>query len=150
MSEKTLHPVGTFNDTRIVDHGFDESKNGTLYFWARFETPEADEFGSLIGRFYLSDKAAEYTIEKIIAMGFTGETLKELADGTLLNGNLCQITVAAKNDEGYAPSVEVKFVNENYSTGGMTHDEEASLKAKNFDALFKSKLSKAADDAAPF
>ena len=59
-----LHPTGVFDDTEILDHGFAETKGDEpkLYFWVKFET----EHGKVFGDFYLTEKAADYTLDKIL------------------------------------------------------------------------------------
>jgi len=144
-----LHPSGIFNDVEIVDHGFKNSKsdNPKLCFYVKFKT----EHGTVWGDFYLTDKAAEYTLEKIAAMGYTGGDLPELHDGTVLRGNIVQITVEHDtwNDKTTA---KVAFVNVNNHVGGPTRDENAAASAKAFNAMMR-KAQKAQvenDDDVPF
>lgn len=128
-----LHPIGTFNDVEILDHGFDESpEKNTPFFWVSYKT----EIGNLTGRFYLTDRTVEYTIQKIEAMGFNGDSLAELADGTALAGNLCQITVEHETYEGNTRA-RVGFVNPNNSTIGPTHNEKAAANVKQFDTMWR-------------
>lgn len=145
-----LHPTGVFNDVEIVDHGFRKSaKKGTPSFWVKFKT----EHGFVFNDFYLTDKAAERSIDKIVEMGFAGETLGDpaLADGSALAGNLVQVTVEHDTYEGKT-SARVAFVNRNHSTGGATRDEETAANAKQFDAIFRKAKAAApiADDDVPF
>jgi len=147
-----IHPTGTFNDCEIIDHGFAESgQKKSLYFWIKVRTPQSDEFGNVFGNFYLTGAAAEQTIDKIAAMGFNGDDLQELADGTKLRGNVVQITV--EHDE-YNDNVRARigFVNPNNAIVGPTHDEKAAQNAKQFNALWKKRRPTApsADDEVPF
>ena len=136
-----LHPEGTFDDTKIIDHGFDESsEQKTPFFWARFET----EHGILTGRFYLTEKTVEYTVKKIAAMGFDGDSLSELADGTALADGLCQITVEHEEYEN-KNRARVGFVNPNHSVMGPSRNEEVAANLKQFDALWKSEKKKKAE-----
>lgn len=147
-----LIPIGTYNDVEIVEHGFDESgQKKTLFFWVRFRIPE---HGEIIGRFYLpkgSDKGLEAAFKKIEAMGFTGDDLFELADGTALAGRLVQITIEHEVYEGVTRA-RVGFVNQNHSTGnGPAKNEVAAANAKGFNAIWrkgKGKRSQASDTEA--
>ncbi len=132
-----IHPAGVFNDVRIVDHGFDKSKNGAICLWVKFESDE----GNVVGRFYLTEKAAEYTLDKIAVMGFAGDDLAELADGTAMRDNLVQITVEHDTWEDKT-SAKIAFVNENHSTGGLKRDDAAAANVKNFNALWRTKAKK--------
>lgn len=146
-----LIPQGTYDDVEILDHGFDESgQKKTTFFWVKFRVPE---HGEILGRFYLpkgSDKGLEAAFRKIEAMGFSGEDLTELADGTLLAGNLVQITIEHEVYEGVTRA-RVGFVNPNHSTGtGPAKNDVAAANAKGFNAIWrkgKGKRSQAAADA---
>ena len=60
------HPIGTFNDAEITDHGFGESgEKKTPHLWVIFKT----EHGELQGYFYLTERSAEFTMEKLVHMG---------------------------------------------------------------------------------
>ena len=140
-----LHPIGTFNDVKITDHGFDESsEKKTPFFWAKFET----EHGVITGRFYLSDKSVEHTIKKIGNMGFGGKSLSELGDGTALRDSICQITV---EHEEYDSTwrARVGFVNLNNAVMGPTHNEVAVANVKQFDAMWRAHK-KADPEVVPF
>lgn len=149
MSE--LIPTGSYDDVEILDHGFDESgQKKTLFFWVKFRIPE---HGEILGRFYLpkgSDKGLEAAFKKIEAMGFSGDDLTELADGSLLVGNLVQITIEHEVYEGVTRA-RVGFVNPNHSTGnGPAKNEVAAANAKGFNAIWrkgKGKRAQAATDA---
>lgn len=125
-----LHPVGVFNDVTILDHKFGESKTGSIYFAVKFQT----EYGIIWGDFYLTDKAAERSLEKIVLMGWRGTTLAELGDGTMLAGNLVQVTIEHDTYEGKTSS-KIAWVNENHSVGKVTRDDAATASACRFDAL---------------
>lgn len=147
-----IHPVGTFNDCEILDHGFAESgQKKSLYFWIKVRTPESETYGNVFGNFYLTGAAAEQTIDKIVAMGYDGDDLQELADGTRLRGSIVQITVEhdTYNDNDRA---RIGFVNPNNTTIGPTHDEKAAANAKAFNALLKSRkpAARPAEDEVPF
>ena len=147
-----IHPIGTFNDTEIIDHGFAESgEKKSLYFWVKFRTPGAEDFGEVFGNFYLTEKAAPSTVEKIASMGYAGDDLSELSDGTKLRGNVVQITVEHDTYQE-TTRARVGWVNKNNAIMGPTHDEAAAAKAKQFNALFKSKRGRkvADDDEVPF
>jgi len=142
-----LHPKGIFNDVEIVDHGFREKGDPPkLCFYVRFKT----EHGTVWGDFYLTDKAVEYTLPKIAAMGYDGDDLPELGDGTVLCGNIVQITVEHDtwNDK---TSAKVGFVNVNNHVQGPTHDEKAAASSKAFNAMFRAaKKAAVPEDDCPF
>jgi len=142
-----MHPIGTFDNTKIIDHGFDESsKKGTLFLWIKFQT----EAGTITGRFYMTDGAVEHTLEKIANAGFTGDSLLELKDGQVLVGNLCQITVDHEDVDGRVVP-KVGWVNENFATAGPSHNEKAAANVKQFDALWRKTMKdRAAQEDVPF
>ena len=142
-----IHPSGTFNDAKILDHGFDQvGQNKSLRFWVKFETTE----GTIFGNFYLTEKAAEYTVPRIALMGYRGDNPGgDLADGSYLRDNLVQITVEHEEYEGKLKAV-VAFVNENHSVGGPTRSEDAAQAANAFSALFKREAQKLDDEDVPF
>ena len=130
-----LHPTGFFDDAKIIDHGFDtSSEKGTLYFWVEYQT----KHGRLTGYFYMSEKAIEHTLKKIAAMGFDGDDLDTLADGSKLAGNLCQITVNHEEYDGQQRA-RVGWVNENNAQVGPTHNDVAAANAASFNAMWRKK-----------
>ena len=145
-----LHPDGIFDDTEILDHGFAETKGDEpkLYFWVKFET----EHGKVFGDFYLTEKAADYTLDKILSMGYEGKKpSQDLADGTKLRGNIVQVTV---EHDTYNNNTKAKvgFVNVNNHVGGPTRDDKAAENASAFDAMFRKKVKEQVkdDDDVPF
>ena len=144
-----LHPSGTFNDAEIIDHGFDKSsKKLTPYFWTIFKT----EQGQVRGTFWLTEKSAEHTMTRIRDMGYEGDHLAGLADGTALVGKLVQITVEHDENDGKTYA-NVGFVNANNAIMGPTHDESVAASMSAFDALWRKKrgnVESMNDDDVPF
>lgn len=137
-----LHPVGLF-DAMVLDHGFRESKkSGTLSLNISFQT----EHGTLYTDLYLTEKAAEKTIEKLRAIGWQGDDLSELKDGTAMRGMKCKVTVSHETYEGTVRA-RVDWINDQNYTGSITHDDEAAVKARMFNAIAK-KIKK--QDSVPF
>jgi hypothetical protein len=124
-----MHAAGTF-DAVVIEHGFSSAKTGTPQFWARFETQECE----IIGYFALTDKSAEYTIEKIKAMGYNGADLGELAEGNILAGHEVRITVEHSEYNGRM-SAKVAFVNPCGDAPTQQRDASAAAKARMFNAL---------------
>ena len=127
----SIHPAGQFEAT-ISNHGYSMTSTGTHQFWVQFET----KAGSLRGFFFLSDKAIEHTIAKIRAMGYDGDNLEELADGTRLAGLMCLVTVEHDNYNGKT-SAKVSFVDAWGTQRGAKRDNEVAAKVKMFNALLK-------------
>jgi methenyltetrahydromethanopterin cyclohydrolase len=129
----SLHPAGTFPETKIVDHGYSIAKTGTHQFWVRFETaPEQ----TIIGYFFLSERAIENTIKKIRDMGYDGDDLEQLADGTRLAGCMVGITVDHESYQGHEQA-KVGFVNRYGESREAKRDESVAVKVKMFNALLK-------------
>jgi len=132
-----LHPQGVYNDVEITDHGMDISpEKKTPYLWVVYKT----EAALITGRHYMVEGHEDKFAKTMKTLGFTGNSLKGagLDDGTALTGNIVQITVGHKEYEGKTYD-EVKWVNENNSTGGakrMSKDDADKHLAK-FDAFFK-------------
>lgn len=85
-----MHEAGTFKAT-IVSHAFNTTKKGAAKFQVLFATELNQEIN---GNFYLSQKAAPYTMEKIRIMGYQGDDLNELAKNEyLLANNECTVTI---------------------------------------------------------
>lgn len=144
MAEFSIHPAGTFNDAKIIDHGFDETEKGVPFLWTVFETSE----GQIIGRFFITEKSIEYTLKKIKVMGFDGDDISELKDGTVLAGNLVQLVVSHEEYEGRIRA-KVDWVNENNSVVGPRRSPSAAFTAGGFKALWK-KIKTAQSDDIPF
>lgn len=134
---RELIPTGTYDDCEIVDHGYDESPDKkTPYLWVIFQVPEQ---GQITGRFYLpkgSEKGLEASFKKIEAMGFEGDDLGELADGSKLAGNRVQITVEHETWEGTTRD-RVGFVNQNHSTVGPSRNDSTAANVTTFNAIWK-------------
>lgn len=133
----TLHPTGNFQ-AEITDHGYGTSDNAkrSEFFWVKFKT----DFGIISGKFYLTQAAIEHTIKKVRAMGFTGNQMEALADGTALVGNRCEIEVTHKpytsktGENKFFP--EVGFVNPIGGGGrGFKRSDGAAANARRFDKL---------------
>ena len=148
-----MHPTGVYNAI-IRDHGITQSNGGTIQVCVKFET----ECGMITGWFAMTDRAAEYTVQKINNMGFRGESLSELNDGACLVGNKCQITVDHEEYQG-EQQAKVGWVNEEGYTGKeIERSADAAQDArKRFDALLhktqkkngnKAKTTTAADSPA--
>lgn len=124
-----IHPAGTY-PAKVVESGLSTSKNGTDQINVRFNT----EHGSVGGFFFLTDKAAEWTMKKLAAMGFTGDSLADLNNGAI-DGNECVVVV--KHEE-YNGEVKAKVDGVfKVGGGGVKKEEGAAANAKRFDALWK-------------
>lgn len=150
-SPPNIHPAGTFR-AEVVDHGFSESKGGTPQLFVNFKT----EYGILFAFFALTDKSAEHTMKKIRAMGYAGDDLAELEDGTKLRGNFCMVEVTHEEYNG-ATKARVGWVNEDGWSPGAKRSETAAHNVSRFNALLKKtpKIAKAAasgkdDEEIPF
>lgn len=129
MPQRELHPVGHFPAT-IMDHGFSSAKTGTYQFWAVFET----ESGQITGYFPLTEQAADGSIKKIAAMGYNGSDLAELADGDMLKGCCCVITV--KHDVWNGETRDkVAWVNPEGWVPGPQRDESVAANVSKFNGL---------------
>jgi hypothetical protein len=127
-----LHPEGYF-DAEIVDHGITKSQSGTEQVAVKFQT----DHGYITGWFPLTDKAIEYTVEKLQNMGFRGRSFSMLNDGRCLAGHRCNITVAHEEYRGNT-NARVKRVNpEGYEGAEIKRDEAAARSASRFDALLR-------------
>jgi hypothetical protein len=128
-----LHPAGVVR-ARIEDHGYSTAKSGNDQFVVRFQT----KHGSIASYFSLSDKAADWTVEKIRAMGYEGDDMGALADGTALRGRFCMIEVRHE-EYGGRMRAKVAFVNPDGWEPGIQRSEDAAVNAKRFNALLKRK-----------
>lgn len=133
-----MHNAGIF-DATILDHGFIHKQSMKApQFWAKFKTDE----GHITGFFSLTHKSAQYTIQKIRAMGFQGDDLMSLNDGNELAGNRVTITV---DHEVYQDKKRAKvgWVNALGDTGlDLEHDEKAARNARHFNALLSKENTK--------
>jgi len=126
-----MHPSGTF-EAEVIEHAITESSKGTPQVAVKFETSE----GEITGWFALTDKAAEYTVEKLRAMGFQGDDLSQINDGQCMVGNQCNLVI--EHDE-YKDKVNarIKFVNPLGVSGGtdLAASDSAAANARRFNAL---------------
>ena len=138
-----LHPPG-LHEAEITDHGFGQSTTGSDQFVVSYKTA----FGSLFGYFYLTDKAVQYTLQKVRNMGFQGDDLSELGDGSVLRGNRVLIDVRHETYEG----VSRAKINGVYPLGwepGVKKDAAVAANAKRFNSILKT-VPKVEDEAVPF
>lgn len=129
-----IHPAG-FHNAIVVDHGFVTSSKGNTQLSVQFNT----EYGAIRGWFALTPKAAQYTMEKIRAMGFQGGDLGKLADGNILEGNQCTLQINHEQDPNGKMRARVGFVNRLGERGGaaVEYDNAAAANAQRFNALLK-------------
>ncbi len=132
------HPTGIFNGTQIIDSGFGESgEKKTPHIFVVFKTVH----GEITGYFWMTDKAASFTMEKLHAMGVSpsmpwDEVQAGIADGSLLSGNLVQISIDQEIYNG-EPRVQVKGVRPDNFVGGPARSETAAANAAKFGALWR-------------
>jgi hypothetical protein len=132
------HPTGTFNGVEITDCGFGESGDaGTPHIFVIFRT----EHKEITGYFWLTDKSAKYTQEKLLNMGVPAdmpwdEVVTGITDGTLLIGRTVQITVESEEWNGDTRS-QVKGVRPDGFVGGPKRSSTAASSAKKFGALWR-------------
>lgn len=141
-----LFPKGNYLAT-VLEHGFGKTPSGSEQFVVKFDT----EAGVITGYFSLAEtvndkgkSAADYTMGKIRAMGFNGDDLGELAEGDLLAGNKCDITVEHDTYQGKTKA-KVGFVN---PVGGGAIKKDPSVNVKRFNALLR-KAPKVTEDTVP-
>ncbi len=134
---RELHPKGFFN-AEITDHGFGKSESGTEYLAVKFLTMlEGEKVGEITGFFFLTDKAAEYTVQKIRAMGYTGDDLRDLAkDPPILMGKMVKIAVDHYEYKGEMRD-QVSSVYPEDWVPGLKKDAEAASNVTRFNALLK-------------
>ena len=109
-----LHPAGQFPAGVTGNYFAYTSQIQTPYISVGFET----EHGRISRWCYLSDKSIKNTRKSLIAAGWDGVNIQDLADNqTLLSGSTCWITVAHEtyNDELVA---RVAFINKEKFEGG--------------------------------
>ena len=127
-----LHPEGT-HAAEVVDHGITKSQSGTEQVAIKFQTAH----GYVTGWFPLTDRAVDYTIEKLVAIGFTGRSFSALNDGRCMVGKKCSITISHEVYEGKT-RVKIKYVNpEGYEGMEIKRDEAAARSVSRFDALLR-------------
>ena len=156
---RELHPKGFFK-AEITDHGFAKTEAGTDYLAVKFLTLlDGEKVGEITGFFFLTDKAAEYTVQKIRAMGYTGDDLRDLAkDPPILMGNMVQISVDHHEYKGEMRDQVASVYPEDW-VPGLKKDAEAASNVMRFNALLKvgkpavkatKGTSEAKDDDVPF
>jgi hypothetical protein len=131
-----IHPKGTFQAV-VEDHGIGESKNtGTPQVIVKFATSTEGGQDEIWGYFALTDKAAQYTVEKVRAMGFTGNDIEQLNDGQCCVGNPCSVTVEHEEYNGKVRA-KVAFVNPpgDGEAREIKRSKAAGAKARMFNAL---------------
>lgn len=132
MSERTLHQTG-LHDAKIIDHGVSSTKSGSPCVEILFNT----EHGYIRGWLYFTDRAAEYSIEKLKNAGFNGNSLEQLNDGQCLVGNRCVISIDHEEYNGKT-SAKVKGIHpEGYEGADVQRDAAAAQNIKRFDALLR-------------
>ena len=126
-----------------------EASTGTPQVGVEFEIEDGDHKGERInGYFFLSDNAAEYTLEKLVTCGWTGTELGELGDpfaSASMGANLIELVVEPEDQEKDGHPVHdektgevkqrlrIQFVNR---AGGLamksvlTHDKAQILSTK--------------------
>lgn len=150
------HPTGTFNGTEIIDCGFGESGDkGTPHIFVIFKT----EHREITGYFWLTDKSAKYTQEKLISMGVPKEmpwddVVDGITDGTLLIGKTVQISVESEVYNG-EERAQVRSVRPDGYVGGPKRSSSAAANANKFGALWRkvgkeTTIQTPADDDIPF
>ena len=135
-----MHPAGTF-EAAIRDHGIALAQTGTEQVVVKFET----EAGFITGFFALTDKAITYTMDKLVAMGYRGQSMLDVNDGKCMLGNRCSITVVHEKYQGETRA-KVSFVNPvGWEGAEIRRDEQAARNAQRFDALLRKKVAEAGD-----
>jgi hypothetical protein len=137
MPQRELHPKGFFK-AEILDHGFAKTDSGTNYFAVKFATLlEGEKVGEITGFFYLTDKAAEFTIQKIRAMGYEGDDLRDLAKvPPILQGRTVKISVEHHEYKGEMRDQVASVYPEDWEPG-LKKDDEAAVNVARFNALLK-------------
>jgi hypothetical protein len=142
-SDRELHPEGKF-PAKIMEHAIQTASTGTDQLAVRFET----EYGSLWAWYAFTEDAAPHTVKKIRAMGYQGDDIGELADGIVLVGNECEVTVKHEMGRDGRPRAKVTRVS---PPGGdkMVSDERATQAVRKYNALLRSVPPRAKEDV-PF
>lgn len=130
--EFRLHPEGKFL-AEVREHAIQVATTGTEQLCVKFET----EFGVLWAWFAFTEAAAPHTIKKIRAMGYAGDDIGELADGVVLVGNKCEVTVKHEMGQDGRPRAKVSWV---APEGGerMVSDDRAAQAVRKYNALLRS------------
>jgi hypothetical protein len=132
-----ISKAGVYNDAVITDCGFGESGNGTPFIFTVFDV----EGEQITGYFYLTEKSAKYTQEKLLTMGIPKDTPWEevcagIEDGDFLKGFVVQIIVDVETFEG-KDRPKVNGVRSNHYIGGPQRSESGAENAKKFGALWR-------------
>lgn len=125
-----LHPEGFFK-AEIINAVLGETQAGKPQIIADFQT----EKGKVRGYFSLSEKSVEYTAEKLMCMGFKGDSWSDVNQaGFSMAGNRCQVSVQHDEWEGKT-NAKVGFVYpENYSPE-LQGSDLAAANARKFDGV---------------
>ena len=140
------HTAGSFA-AKVITHGFTTTMKGADQLAIEFETSE----GKVTAYLALTDKAAQYSIDKIRAIGFCGDDMGQLADGTAMAGMQCTIEIQHETYNGKVLA-RVGWIYPAGETGhgnGIKRDAGAALKAQAFNALL-AKAKKIGPVPAPF
>jgi hypothetical protein len=137
MPQRELHPKGFFR-AEILDHGFGKTDAGTDYFGVRFKTLIDDgPTGEITGFFYMTEKSAEYTVQKVRAMGYEGDDLRDLAKvPPILQGRMVKITVEHREYQGEMRDSVASVYPEDWEPG-LKKDAEAATNVARFNALLR-------------
>ena len=130
-SERVLHPAGLFAAV-VIGHGIENSSRGTPTVVIRFKTDHAH----ITGWFALTDRAAEYTAQKVYAINPRLQSIADLADGQCCVGNPCVIEVKHQVYNGTMQD-RVGFVHPEGYKPDIKSDVNAAASAKQFDALLR-------------
>ena len=128
---KELHPVG-LHEAEVLDHAFFEAGTGTVQLGIVFQTSE----GIITAYLPFTDAAAEYSLKKVAAIGYTG-ALEDLNNGEAMVGMKCKITVEHEEDLNGELREKVAWINPLDYEGGLKRSDKAAANVKRFNALFK-------------
>lgn len=129
------HPTGEYR-AKVLDHGFAPAGTGTMQFWVKYQT----ESGEIVGFFAMTDKAVEYTAEKVKAMGYQGGDWRELADGSALRGAECMIEVREHTNPNNGVTrnqVNAVWPVDGEKPGRLSHADPAAANVARFNAVLK-------------
>jgi len=122
-----------------MSHGVQvNERTGNTAVVIQFET----EQGSIRGYFYLTEKAAEHTCRKLMAIGYQGDDLGEIANGQVMVGMECVIEVQLEVGQDGQQRDRVSFVHPKGWTGngagaGVKSSDNAAANIRRFNALWK-------------
>lgn len=136
-----MHPAGVW-PAKVVESGLSITRSGKDQISVRFRT----EHGEVTGYFFLTERAAPFTMEKLVAMGFAGESLAELNNGAI-DEHTCLVQVKHETYEGVTRA-KVDGVYKEGAEPGVKKDAAAAANAKLYDGLWN-KIREEADDV-PF